>query len=311
MFRAAGRTFVLGVSDTQTIFIGAFLLGFAGQSKCQLTSYHFTTAVNQMMIALSVMVFSVALVRTYWRNPLAAAFRLLLSLGSFIGVGLTIFRKANYAPDWPPPDSRKDSAILLPVACLLESDLRARAEAQARASQSDLGFGSSSAWPNERWFFIALVIAFLVAHASIPVRFAERRVREGTNYAQWTRFRGFVTVIYWAYMLIPPTFTSIWCWIRVYQTRKWVNNSGWIGSPNPEMVIWDSGQLIAMGVLITVMMNVLTEALKRKGKAAAVNGTSTYHGMPPEDDAIPLVEPGSMPTWPPRYEPYRSRGVGI
>ena len=302
---------MLGVSDTQTIFIGAFLLGFAGQSKCQLTSYHFTTAVNQMMIALSVMVFSVALVRTYWRNPLAAAFRLLLSLGSFIGVGLTIFRKANYAPDWPPPDSRKDSAILLPVACLLESDLRARAEAQARASQSDLGFGSSSAWPNERWFFIALVIAFLVAHASIPVRFAERRVREGTNYAQWTRFRGFVTVIYWAYMLIPPTFTSIWCWIRVYQTRKWVNNSGWIGSPNPEMVIWDSGQLIAMGVLITVMMNVLTEALKRKGKAAAVNGTSTYHGMPPEDDAIPLVEPGSMPTWPPRYEPYRSRGVGI
>lgn len=99
LFRAAGRTFVLGVVDTQTIFVGAFLLGFAGQSKCQRTSYHFTVAVNQMMIALSVIVFSVAVVRTYWRHSLAAAFRLFLSIGCFVGVGLTIFRKANYAPD--------------------------------------------------------------------------------------------------------------------------------------------------------------------------------------------------------------------
>lgn len=39
-------------------------------------------------------------------------------------------------------------------------------------------------------------------------------------------------------------------------------------SPNTEMIIWDSGGLIAMGILITVLMNVLTEAVERKKKDA-------------------------------------------
>ncbi|KAF1844229.1 uncharacterized protein K460DRAFT_419170 [Cucurbitaria berberidis CBS 394.84] len=278
LFRAAGRTFVLGVSDTQTIFVGAFLLSFAGQSKCRLTSYHFTVAINQMMIALSVMTFSVALVRTYWRNPLAAAFRLLLSVGSFIGVGLTIFREANYAPDWPPPSSRKDSAILLPVACLLESDLKSRAQEQAEQNQAELGFGGSSALPGptERYFFIILIIAFILAHASIIVRFLENKDHAPE---QWTRYRGWFTVVYWPWMLIPPTFTSVWCWVRVYETREWVKNSGWIAFPNPEMIIWDSGQLIAMGVLITVMMNMLTEAYKREQKGAQRNDGARFQRL--------------------------------
>lgn len=294
VFRAAGRTFVLGVSDTQTIFVGAFLLGFAGQSKCSLTSYHFTVAVNQMMIALSVMTFSVALVRTYWRNPLAAAFRLILSFGAFLGVGLTIFRKANYAPDWPPPLSRKDSAILLPVACLLESNLRTRVQNQAERSQTDLGFGRSTTWPVERYFFIALAIAFILAHISVPIRHAKRRHGYAAN--TWTKSRTFLTVLYWAYMLLPPTFTSVWCWVRVHQTRKWMNASGWIGAPNPEMIIWDQGQLFAMGVLITVVMNVLTEALRREGKNATFQRLSADSGVGFEArraDEHPLVNMGS------------------
>jgi len=260
---------VLGAADTQTIFVGAFLLGFAGQSKCELTSYHFTVAVNQMMIALAVITFSVALVRTYWRNPLAAGLRLLLSIGAFTGVGLMIFRKANYAPDWPPPSKRKDSAILLPVACLLETELRTQAQQQAEKAEAKLGFGKSHAWPWERYFFIALIVAFVVAHASIPIRFAENRNRDGHHgpwRLRWTKFRGWVTVAYWASMLVPPTIISVYCWTRVYQVRDWVKNSGWIQLPNTEYVIWDSGQLIAIGVLITVLSNVLTEGWKREGK---------------------------------------------
>ncbi|KAL6712140.1 hypothetical protein ACN47E_000017 [Coniothyrium glycines] len=304
LFRAAGRTFVLGVADTQTIFVGAFLLGFAGQSKCQLTGYHFTVAVNQMMIALSVSVFSVALVRTYWRNPLAAAFRLILSAGCFVGVGLTIFRKANYAPDWPPPDARKDSAILLPVACLLETDLRSIAEAQAEQAGADLGFGSSLTWPVERYFFIALVIAFLIAHLSNLLRFAERR-----DYApaRWNHYRRFVTVIYWSYMIVPPTFTSVWCWVRVYRTRDWVNKSGWIARPNPEMIIWDQGQLFAMGVLVTIVMNVLTEAYKREGKDERKGGGSFEQvGGDERSESYPMVSPRESSAWNTAYDPYRS-----
>jgi hypothetical protein len=261
--RAAGRTFVLGVADAQTILVAAFLLSFAGQSKCKLTSYHFGVAVNQMMIALSVITFSVALVRTYWRSPLAAAFRLLLSTGAFIGVGLTILRKANYAPDWPPRGTRRDSASLLPVACLLDLDLRSRAEEQAKDSVDGLGFGKATAWPPERGFYIVLILAFLAAHCSILFRFAEKRKWIHTKS---TQKRKYFTLVYWPLVLITPTATSVQCWRRVYEQREWVDKSGWIASPNPEMIVWDSGQLIAMGILITVIINVLTETFERKKK---------------------------------------------
>ena len=261
--RAAGRTFVLGIADTQTISVGTFLLGFAGRTKCSLTSYHFTVAVDQMMIALSAMTLSVALIRTYWRNPLAAALRSLLSVGTFVGVGLTIFRKANFAPDYPPPDDRVDSSMLLPVACLLESALRLKVQGQAQQSQSDLGFGDSLDWPVERILFILVGIAFLLAHVSILVRFSESRHRAPQK---WKDFRRLFTIGYWPLILIPPTVTSVWCWIRVYQARNWVNRSGWIGEPNTEMAIWDAGQLFALGILITVIMNILTELWKRDDK---------------------------------------------
>ncbi|KAI4942770.1 hypothetical protein J4E91_009689 [Alternaria rosae] len=257
--RAAGRTFVLGVADTQTIFVGAFLLGFAGRSKF---------AVSQMMIALSVITFSIALVRTYWRNPLAAAFRLLLSVGAFIGVGLTIFREANYAPYGALTHSNNDSAILLPVACMLEMDLRSAAEEQARQNQAELSFGNATAWPPERFMYIVLGAAFIAAHISVPIRFAESKDRAPKV---WTEKRAFVTLIYWILVLLTPIVTSTFCWFRVYTMREWVADSGWMEDPNTEMIVWDSGQLIAMGVLITVIMNVLTEAKEREKKNAKKN----------------------------------------
>lgn len=291
IFRAAGRTFVLSAADTQTIFVGAFLLGFAGQSKCKLTSYHFTVAVNQMMIALSSITFSVALVRTYWRNPLAAGFRLLLSMGAFIGVGLTIFRKANYAPDWPPPRNRKESVMLMPVACLLEPGIRDAVVKQAQAHHADIGFDKASTWPVERYFFIALIVAFIISHLSIPLRFAESR-----NYApaKWTKFRGPLTIVYWASMLVPPTFVSVWCWTKVYNAREWVRDSGWMETPNTEFLIWDSGQLIAIGVLITVVNNMLTEAWKRESKPKE----GTFQKIPDEGWEERRVREGEYPMVP-------------
>jgi hypothetical protein len=261
--RAAGRTFVLGVADTQTIFVGAFLLGFAGRNKCKLTSYHFTVAVSQMMIALSVLTFSIALVRTYWRSPFAAGFRLLLSIGAFVGVGLTIFREANYAPYGALNHSNRDSAILLPVACLLEMDLRSAAEEQAHQNQAELGFGNATAWPPERYMYIVLGVAFIAAHMSVPIRYVESKDRAPKV---WTDKRAFVTCLYWLVVLLTPIVTSTFCWLRVYTMRKWVAESGWMEDPNTEMIVWASGQLIAMGVLITVIMNVLTEAKERKKK---------------------------------------------
>ncbi|CAN9144198.1 unnamed protein product [Alternaria sp. RS040] len=300
--RAAGRTFIIGTADAQTIFVGAFLLGFAGQNKCTLTSYHFTVAVNQMMIALSVITFSVALVRTYWRSPLAAVFRLLLTIGSFIGVGLTIFRQENYAPDESVTkfhmDSPMDSAILLPVACLLETELRDAVEKQAKDSEAELGFGKATTWPPERIFYIFLVVSCLAAHISIPLRFYFGKSRDNTP-VKWTYRRMILTAVYWLWVLLPPILTSVFAWGHVYQLREWIANSGWMADPNTETMILDSGQLIAMGVLITIIMNVLTEAKEREKKSVEDNGANNeleeeerlVGSRPPSPDhGPPLVE---------------------
>lgn len=299
--RAAGRTFIIGTADAQIIFIGAFLLGFAGQNKCRLTSYHFTVAVNQMMIALSSITFSVALVRTYWRSPYAAAFRLLLTIGSFIGVGLTIFRQANYAPDESVVkfhmDSAMDSAILLPVACLLETELRDAAEKQAKDSKAELGFGKATTWPPERIFYIFLVVSYLAAHISIPLRFYFGKSRDNTP-VKWTYRRMILAAVYWLWVLLPPILTSVIAWGRVNQLREWAADSGWMADPNTEMMILDSGQLIAMGVLFTIIMNVLTEAKEREKKSVEKDANDELEeeerlveSRPPSPDhGPPLVE---------------------
>ncbi|RYN19201.1 hypothetical protein AA0119_g10163 [Alternaria tenuissima] len=299
--RAAGRTFIIGTADAQIIFVGAFLLGFAGQNKCRLTSYHFTVAVNQMMIALSSITFSVALVRTYWRSPYAAAFRLLLTIGSFIGVGLTIFRQANYAPDESVVkfhmDSAMDSAILLPVACLLETELRDAAEKQAKDSKAELGFGKATTWPPERIFYIFLVVSCLAAHISIPLRFYFGKSRDNTP-VKWTYRRMILAAVYWLWVLLPPILTSVVAWGRVNQLREWAADSGWMADPNTEMMILDSGQLIAMGVLFTIIMNVLTEAKEREKKSVEKDANDELEeeerlveSRPPSPDhGPPLVE---------------------
>lgn len=58
-----------------------------------------------------------------------------------------------------------------------------------------------------------------------------------------------------------------------------MNNSGWIASPNPEMTIWDSSQLIAMGILVTVLMNILTEAMKSGNKDTERMDRATFQEL--------------------------------
>lgn len=291
--RAIIRAFLLGASDFQTILVGAFILSYAGQSKCQLTSYHFTVAVDTMMVSLSIIVFSVALVRTYWRQPVAAAFRVLLSFVVFIGVALTVFRKNNYSPEWNPPRGRNDSVILLPVACLLETELYLRAENQAKLSQADLGFhGPPSRWPTERYFYILLALVFLVAHFSVVVRRGQGRHGEGNPTSRkWGKFHGWLTVAYWAIVLLIPAVVTVTCWVRIKKAREWVDGSGWIRKPNPEYNLWDSGQLIPMisGVIL-ILMAMATEAKSRQKEAD--RRKTDYHWNRLNENNIPLVQGG-------------------
>lgn len=120
--RADIQTFLLGVSDSQTVIVGSLVISHHVPSKFQLSSYHFNTAID-IMIALSIITFSVALSRNYSRAHWAAGVQSLLSNPSFVRVGLTIIPNNDLHSEWRPSFDRNDSAILLPVACLLETHL--------------------------------------------------------------------------------------------------------------------------------------------------------------------------------------------
>jgi hypothetical protein len=68
------------------------------------------------------------------------------------------------------------------------------------------------------------------------------------------------------------------------------------------MIIWDQGQLFAMGVLVTVVMNMLTEALRREEKNAGRPTSDAFQRLSAGSevgfeerraDVYPLVNRGS------------------
>lgn len=85
---------------------------------------------------------------------------------------------------------------------------------------------------------------------------------------KWSKWRGFVTVLYWLSVLLTPSVAMGICFYGVTSARNWVKDSGWIKEPNPEFNLKDSGQLIPLiGGIVIVMTSVMSELGNRRKKA--------------------------------------------
>lgn len=284
---AAARQIVLTAADTQIIFVCAFAVSFVAKTKCELTAYRYGVALDIMNIGLSVVVCSVAMVRSYWRHPLTAVFRTVLTVAAFICVALTVSHDSSFAPEWPPASEHQDSAVMLPLACLLDSGLRETATRQADAANARLGFHSSALkWPPERVHFIFLCIACAVAHLSPLCRHVlqDRHVESTTLiFRTWSRGHGWFVALYWLIVLGIPTVVAPWSWYNAYEARVWVRDSGWISTPNTEWDLYNADQLIpGASVNILLTMAVLTELWSTQKKDSSVRASteqSWYTGM--------------------------------
>lgn len=270
---------MLTAADTQIIFVCAYVVSFVAKTKCELTAYRYGVALDIMNIGLSVIVCSVALVRTYWRNPLTAFFRTLLTVAAFVCVALTVSHDNSFAPEWPPASEHQDSAVLLPLACLLDSGLRANANRQADAASARLGFHSPAfKWPHERIHFVFLCIACVFAHlAPFCRRFLQGRHVESTTliFRTWSRGHGWFVVLYWLIVLGIPTVVAPWSWNNVYKARVWVRDSGWISTPNTEWDLCNADQLIpGVSVIILLTMAVLTELWSTQKKDSSAQAST-------------------------------------
>jgi hypothetical protein len=249
------------------VLVIAQTINFATLGKCELSAYHFRAAVDAMLISYSSVVLSVALVRSYWRSIPTAAFRVVLSFGVYLCIVLIFSTGTAYATDWPPPASRNDSLILLPVACLLESDLFAEVKSQLDEQPNAMrGSADSLAFPAEIALLILLGIAILLAHCAAAIRRMNGRHGEGNTVVRiWkNKWHGILAIVYWIYVLVTPTAISIWCWAMIGLTRGWISKSGWQGNPNPEDNIWDTGQLVPLLSVILLLISVSNTVWERK-----------------------------------------------
>lgn len=280
---------MLGTADTQMVLVIAQIINFVTKGKCSLSAYHFRAAVNAMLISFSSIVLSVAAVRSYWRSKPAAVVRILISTGIFICMSLVLFSGTRYGSDWPPPSNTNDSLILLPVACLLEADLWDDVQSQL-VKQPHNTINKSLGFPVEFIFMAILGGAFVLAHSATLVRKLDGRNDEGTTRIRiyWNKWHGVLATIYWVLISIPPSVIALWCWVKIGLARRWVSDSGWLGSPNLEDSVWQTGQLVPLLTGVLLLITICNEM----GKETEKKEVKGEEGMESErtEDGVELLD---------------------
>ena len=125
-FTKAFRTFLLATSDTQMLFNFAYGLNFFLIQKCTISAYHYAIVIEIGLMSCASFVLTMAFVSEYWKAPITGVLRwiVILVIVSFLGVELNHQRTRTEYPEYQPPFSRKDSAILLPASCFLDSQFK-------------------------------------------------------------------------------------------------------------------------------------------------------------------------------------------
>ncbi|KAH8676401.1 hypothetical protein BGZ60DRAFT_525852 [Tricladium varicosporioides] len=266
-FRETIRAIVLNTADMQMVLVIAQIINFVTKGKCSLSAYHFRAAVNAMLISFSSIVLSIAAVRSYWRSKPAAIIRVLISTAIFICMSLVLFSGTKYGSDWPPPSNTNDSLILLPVACLLEADLWDGVQSQL-AKQPHHNLNTSLGFPYEFIFMVILGGTFVIAHTATLIRKLDGRNDEGTTRIRvyWNKWHGVLATIYWLIISVSPSVIALYCWLKIGFARHWVSGSGWLGSPNLEDDVWQTGQLVPLLTGILLLITICNEMGKKTEK---------------------------------------------
>ena len=142
IFYKAFRTFLLATSDTQMLFNLAYGLNFWLVRKCTVSAYHYTIGIEIGLISCACFVLTTAFVTEYWKAPITGELRCsaMLVIFAFLGVELNHQRTRVESPEYLTPFSRRDSAILLPASCFLDSKFKDIYSGLSTSVHEKLGF---------------------------------------------------------------------------------------------------------------------------------------------------------------------------
>ena len=261
IFHKAFRTFLLATSDTQMLFNFAYGLNFFFIQKCTISAYHYAIVIEFGLISCANFVLTMAFVSEYWKAPITGVLRwiAILVIVSFLGVELNRQRTRIEYPEYQPPFSRKDSAILLPASCFLDSKFKDIYSGLDTLVREKVGYPMKSYqyWEFPLWIVIVIVLAFGL-WGGIMQLMDDR----GGKAKTYNVMKGSVVCFYKVVVLVLVAVVSLIAWLRIYFLKTWVDRSGWIKPgrvPNPENDWLENGQILPMLQLVMIGVFVFNE----------------------------------------------------
>ena len=261
IFDKAFRTFLLATSDTQMLFNFAYGLNFWLVQKCTISAYHYAIVVEIGMISCANFILTTAFVSEYWKAPITGLLRTvaMIVIFTFLGVVLEHQRTRVENPEYLPPFDRKDSAILLPASCFLDTRFKDIYSGLDTSVREKIGYPMKfyQYWEFPLWIVTVIGLAAGLVRGILQV--TVDRSGKAKTYNFWI---GFVICLYKSVALVLVGIVNLIALLRIYFLKTWVDRSGWIKPgrvPNPENDWLENGQILPMLQLVMILVYIFNE----------------------------------------------------
>ena len=255
------RTFLLATSDAQMLLMLAYGVNFYLVQLCTISAYHYSVVIHMGLISCATFLIVIALVSEYWKAPFSATLRTIVMVVIFTVLGVLLNHQTTrvQSPEYQPPNSRKDSTVLLPMSCFLDPQFKDIYSSLASSVREEIGSPVSTwqSWQFPLW--IVLLIGFVLGIIRSLIQLRRDPAKNRESHRLWNSM---VILFYkglaWAISMIM----IIIAWAHIYSLRSWVGRSGWIEPgriPNPENDWLGNGQILPMLQLLMICIFISNE----------------------------------------------------
>jgi hypothetical protein len=250
------RTIALAVSDSQSLLALAYSVNFKPfmpftPEVCTMTVYHYTIAINYILMSLSAAVMSVLMVQNYWKTPIASVLRTCAHATVFIFMFMIMSNQLARPtfPEWEPTFHRKDSAILLPAACFFDPDLDETLKKTFDGfNATQLNEVGTPYAPRQYSNEFSLLVINLMLYILALSRYAAPRAYQVCQYyindnfdfgnREFGLYKNISFILFWVVSTIATCVSLIVLARHIWVLRAWADQSGWLqllpNGTNPE-----------------------------------------------------------------------------
>jgi hypothetical protein len=262
------ETLVLSCSDQQIFTGAAYSITLRYLKGCNISAYHYNIVANMLLLTCATHLAAVTVARNYWKYPLVALFRIVVTIGVYLSTGLLLSNQGAIAEGFPTevPDANVTESLMILSAACFQSDASHLATSLAQSLSGTEAFKDAliNSNPGNKihgWNHYLVMLFFFVLTIIVEAgRFAYRilptlRFRPPS---QARRVMEYVFGIYLVGGIGIAWWTVVDSTIYISSLRNWVHSSGWMelnGGGNPEDDPTSFGQLVPMLLVVLTVFS--------------------------------------------------------